>query len=140
MTINKRIKDRREALGLTMQELATAIEVKAWQTVQQWEKEGGTAPKRSRLEKVAKVLKVSPEWLITGREPDNQPRALQFAELNGLEAQLVMLYRSLSDDDKHALSVYANDLANKHEPERRSTANSYPGVERRSGADILKKI
>lgn len=137
MTIHQRIKERREALGLSMQALAAACEVSSWQTVQQWEKENGTAPKRVRLELVARALNVSPEWLMTGRDSSDRPRALEFAELNGLEAQLVMLYRSLSDDDKHELSIYANKLANKPDPDRRSNANPYPNADRRKKVDGL---
>lgn len=131
MSIHKRIKEKRESLGLSMEALAQASGVSSWQTVQQWEKEGGTAPKRTRLESVAKVLGVSPEWLLTGREPGEKSNVLQFAELSGMEAQLVMLYRSLSDDDKHQLSIYANDLANKSDPDRPTKNNPFPGIERR---------
>ena len=67
-TINSRIKQRREALGLSMQQLADLVRVSAWQTVQQWEKEGGTAPKRSRLEAVASALQTRPEVLLYGAE------------------------------------------------------------------------
>jgi len=74
MNIHKRIKERREALGLSMQELAARIGVRAWQTVQQWEKEdaeGGTAPKRERLELVARVLDTTPGWLLFGQVADS---------------------------------------------------------------------
>jgi Predicted transcriptional regulator len=68
MNIHKRIKERRELLGLSMEALAALVGVKAWQTVQQWEKEeGGTAPKRERLKAVADALKTTPEYLLFGR-------------------------------------------------------------------------
>lgn len=67
MTIHRRIKQRREVLGLSMQALAELVGVKAWQTVQQWEKEeGGTAPKRERLRQVAEALQTTPEFLLFG--------------------------------------------------------------------------
>jgi len=47
------------------QALADLLKV-SWQTVQLWEKEGGTAPNRSRLPLVAKALNVSAEWLLSG--------------------------------------------------------------------------
>lgn len=65
-TIHTRIKQRREELGMSMKELAEKVGVSAWQTVQQWEKEGGTAPKRSRLQAVADALETSPEHLTYG--------------------------------------------------------------------------
>lgn len=68
MTIHSRIKQRREALGMSMQTLADLVGVSAWQTVQQWEKEGGTAPKRERLAKVASVLQTTPEELLLGTQ------------------------------------------------------------------------
>lgn len=67
MNIHRRIKEKREELGLTMQALAALVGVKAWQTVQQWEKEiDGTAPKRDRLKAVADALKTTPEYLLFG--------------------------------------------------------------------------
>ncbi|NHZ40093.1 helix-turn-helix domain-containing protein [Massilia aquatica] len=65
-TIHTRIKQRREELGMSMKELAEKVGVSAWQTVQQWEKEGGTAPKRSRLQAVADALQTFPEFLTYG--------------------------------------------------------------------------
>jgi transcriptional regulator with XRE-family HTH domain len=66
MSIHSRIKERRVELGFSSHKaFADAVGV-SWQTVQQWEKEGGTAPNRSRIEKVALVLKTTPEWLLQG--------------------------------------------------------------------------
>ncbi|KIF80789.1 LexA family protein [Noviherbaspirillum autotrophicum] len=65
-TIHERIKTKRLELGLTMDELAKRVGVSSWQTVQQWEKEGGTAPKRSRLDAVAQALNVTVDWLLSG--------------------------------------------------------------------------
>jgi phage repressor protein C with HTH and peptisase S24 domain len=68
MNIHRRIKERRELLGLSMEALASLVGVKAWQTVQQWEREdGGTAPKRERLKAVADALKTTPEYLLFGQ-------------------------------------------------------------------------
>lgn len=67
MNIHRRIKQRREELGLSMQSLSKLVGVKAWQTIQQWEKEdGGTAPKRDRLVEVAAALQTTPEYLLFG--------------------------------------------------------------------------
>ncbi|MBR8027811.1 helix-turn-helix transcriptional regulator [Burkholderia cenocepacia] len=66
MTIHRRIKERREALGLSMEALGERVGV-VWQTIQQWEKEvGGTAPKRERLQKAAEALETTPEYLLFG--------------------------------------------------------------------------
>lgn len=73
MTIHTRIKQRRELLKLSMEQLASLVGVKAWQTVQQWEKDGGTSPKRNRLADVARALKTTPQWLLFGHDPDWMP-------------------------------------------------------------------
>lgn len=68
MTIHARIKHRREYLKLSMEQLAALVGVKAWQTVQQWEKDGGTSPKRERLAAVAHALRTTPQWLMFGED------------------------------------------------------------------------
>lgn len=68
MSINKRIKERRLALGLSSHKALAELVGVTWQTVQQWEKEGGTAPNRSRIDAVAAALGVSAEWLRTGSQ------------------------------------------------------------------------
>ncbi len=44
----------------------------AWQTVQQWEKDGGTAPRRKRLETVARLLDLDVAEMVGG-EPAASP-------------------------------------------------------------------
>lgn len=71
MDIHQRIKAKRLEKGLSMQALADQVGLKGWQSVQQWEKsdtEGGTAPNRTRLARVAKALGVTPEWLQFGQD------------------------------------------------------------------------
>lgn len=69
MSIHRRIKERRKALGLSMQALALAVGVRSWQTIQQWEREDGTEPRRKTLTKVAHALGVSEAWLMWGDAP-----------------------------------------------------------------------
>ncbi|MDN8617831.1 XRE family transcriptional regulator [Variovorax ginsengisoli] len=66
------IKTARDARGWSMEKLAEEVSKAegltkplAWQTVQQWEKEGGTAPKRKRMEIVARLLRIDVHALIT---------------------------------------------------------------------------
>ena len=73
MSINKRIKERRLAMGLTSHKALADLVGVTWQTVQQWEKEGGTAPNRSRIDAVASALGVSAEWLRTGNAQMHVP-------------------------------------------------------------------
>jgi phage repressor protein C with HTH and peptisase S24 domain len=70
MNIHQRIKKARTDLKLSMEDLGKLVGV-TWQTVQQWEKEdedGGTAPKRTRLEKVASALGKTSYYLLHGDE------------------------------------------------------------------------
>lgn len=90
MTIHRRIKERREALGLSMEALGERVGV-VWQTIQQWEKEvGGTAPKRERLHKVAEELKTSPEYLLFGDKGESA-NATASSSLSGAAQTLVDL-------------------------------------------------
>jgi transcriptional regulator with XRE-family HTH domain len=65
MSIHKRLYDRRIELGMRMQDVATACNLKAWQTVQSWEN-GLAAPTRARMPLVAKALGVSEDFLRNG--------------------------------------------------------------------------
>lgn len=91
-----------------MQEVASACSV-TWQAVQRWETTA--APKRNNLLYVAKALKVSIEWLITGKGPLSSDTAIDFSKLSGLEAQLVMYFRSMNEPHKEHLLSMANTLS-----------------------------
>lgn len=67
-TIHTRIKNARLDKKLSMEKLAELIGLRSWQTIQQWEN-GGTAPARKRLDKVAEILGKTPEFLLNGTEP-----------------------------------------------------------------------
>ncbi len=76
MSIHTEIKRLRTAKGWSQQRLADEVSAReggakklAWQTVQQWEREHGTAPKRKRLEHVADALGTSPAELLAGAPP-----------------------------------------------------------------------
>lgn len=48
-----------------MEALAALLSLKSWQTIQQWEN-GRTAPKRSRVDDVARVLNTTSEYILFG--------------------------------------------------------------------------
>lgn len=58
MSIHSTIKQQRQRLGLTEQQLADRVGVTR-AAVQQWEREGGTAPKRLKQAAVAEALGIS---------------------------------------------------------------------------------
>jgi transcriptional regulator with XRE-family HTH domain len=68
--ISKRIKETREARGITASELARLVGVTPT-AVWNWEKNSIT-PRRPALEQIAKVLGVSIPFLLTGKEEIGQ--------------------------------------------------------------------
>jgi transcriptional regulator with XRE-family HTH domain len=116
MSIHQRIKQRRLECGLNSHKaLAEKIGV-AWQTVQLWEKEGGTAPNRSRMAKLAEALGTTPEWLLFGSGDDSPtavssgPGASTLQWVSEDEAALLSEYRSKTDSGKNSLLVMARAL------------------------------
>lgn len=65
MSINKLIKEGRLKLGLTEEQFGQLFDVSRG-TIQQWEKEGGTAPNRKRQPLVAKALGLTIAQLMSG--------------------------------------------------------------------------
>lgn len=123
-TIHKRIKKRREELGLSQGQLAEALGVK-YQTVQQWEKDPdpgvlSTAPKRSRMAEVARILGVTEMWLRTGMDD-------QGAKTDPIEQQLLGLYRNLTPELQEVLLQQANGLYIALNPDKRDRGNPYKG-------------
>lgn len=67
ITIGQRIAEARAKAALNQSQLAAKLSV-APQSVQQWEQDK-TTPRRERVERLAALLNVSPEWILFGREP-----------------------------------------------------------------------
>ena len=92
-----------------MQGLAKLVGV-SYQTVQQWEN-GKSAPKRTRLERVASVLGVTPQEIVAGvsaarkNNPDHDPRL----------DEIPALFAWLTADQKNGLitKLRSTALANK---------------------------
>ena len=107
LDIHRAIKKRREALGLSMQELGASVaklegreKPLSWQTVQQWEN-GTSAPKRTRLEHVANALKTTPHDLIYGNDGGGQTaRTNDMIELHEGEFDLLAAFRVLSPEER----------------------------------------
>ena len=66
MTIGKRIRQRRKLLGLTLQQVADEFGINR-ASVAEWES-GRSNPDLMKLTDLARVLRVSSEWLLTGDE------------------------------------------------------------------------
>lgn len=65
MSIHQIIREGRKRLGMSEQQFADAIGVSRG-AVQQWERPGGTAPRRSNQQQVAKILGLSVAELLSG--------------------------------------------------------------------------
>lgn len=65
MSVHRVIREGRKRLGLSEQKFAELVGVTRG-SVQQWEKEGGTAPNRSKQAMVAKALGISVAHLMSG--------------------------------------------------------------------------
>lgn len=89
-SIHQRIKRLRETKGLSQEALAKLVGVK-YQSVQEWERENGTAPSRKRQPKVASALGVSVPELMTG----GVAVAVEEAARDAREEILLHLYRGL---------------------------------------------
>lgn len=70
MSIHQRIRNGRIQLQMTEEQFGAAVGVSRG-AVQQWEKEGGTAPTRKNQPKVAALLGISVSMLMTGDDSGN---------------------------------------------------------------------
>lgn len=97
-SIHSRIKRLRLAKALSQTDLATRAGVK-YQSVQEWERENGTAPTRKRMQAVAKALDVSPTELMTG---EARP-ASAVEDIKPREEILLLLFRGLFSHQQQEL-------------------------------------
>lgn len=108
MDIHERIRARRKQLEITsLEKMAERIYEKtgkriSWQTIQLWEKAGGTAPSRNNLPYLAKALECSAEWILTGVEAStdatNLPQAKQAPDDPALP-KMILQYVTPEEND-----------------------------------------
>ena len=100
--IGKRIREAREAIDLSGQELGDKLSppVKR-QSVNQWEN-GKTFPDLKRIEQLSYVLKKTPEWILFGEA--------KTGELDSDEIKLLKNFRLLSDHSKASILVASQVL------------------------------
>jgi transcriptional regulator with XRE-family HTH domain len=124
MSIHRRIRERRLQLGLTSHGALAELLGVSWQTVQHWEKEDGTAPKRGRIDQVAEALQVSTAWLLNGEgdsapKSDDQSRHIPPPKVSPPthtqwvtddEDRLLTLFRTTDDDGRLAVMRYAEGM------------------------------
>lgn len=71
MDFNDRLKEARQKAGLTQAELAQSIAINQ-STIAYWEN-GRSEPDTQKLQKLAEILNVTPEWLTFGKTPGTNP-------------------------------------------------------------------
>jgi transcriptional regulator with XRE-family HTH domain len=82
------------------------------------------APSADVLLKMADLLQLRPRYLLLG---EGAPENRNFSDLNGLEAQLVMIFRQLPNDTlRDGLLIDANDMLNRTAQGALTSANPFP--------------
>ena len=118
--IGFRIKQRREELGLTLEDIASQVKV-ARSTIQRYETGSISRPKLPVLYSISQSLRVSPDWLL-GITDDPAPVTVVGTEktvagegdgLSPLEKRLMQLVHRLSDDQKEMLLAQIELLLSK---------------------------
>lgn len=96
ITIHERIKERREAAGLTLAQVAELVGVKD-ATVQRWESGDIKTIKYDTVEALAEVFHCTPQYLV-GWEDANAQNAP--TETDERAKMFVELFNRLTDDQK----------------------------------------
>ena len=114
MSVHKRIRDGRIRLGLTEQQFADRIGVTRG-SVQQWEKEGGTAPNRTRQPEVANLLGLTVAELMSQANDaqlsnPGQPSSPPMSPALGIEAIAQALVQ-MTDAQREAMAGKLASLA-----------------------------
>ena len=128
MTIKDKIRERRLELGLTLEEVASAVGV-AKSTVKKWESGQIASMRQSKIVALAKVLRVEPTYLIfedetinanhgvnngiIGNQNSNNTIIVEGKELeaNGeIESELLALCKKMTVQQKAKLLTFATEL------------------------------
>lgn len=119
MTIGQRIKQRREELGMTQNELAKKVGYKGKAAISRIETSEGELSSAIIL-RIAPAIGVSPSKLLEGEE--YQHFLSDYYEFDADDVRLIDNYRCLTDDGQRKLENYLYDLLKNPE-------NVLPGVE-----------
>ncbi len=118
--IGFRIKQRREELGLTLEDIALYVKV-ARSTIQRYEAGSISRPKLPVLYSISQALRVSPDWLL-GITDDPTPQGISSMTPPPAPAANVVIARGrngsfvekkLSDEDLAALQRFIDCLPEK---------------------------
>lgn len=116
MDIGKMIKQRRQELGLTLEDIGKAVGV-GKSTVRKWECGQIENMKRDKISALAAILQLSPVAFIFGekdiseQEPKNDKPETTLTES---QIKLLQLLPNLNEDDIDDLLILANSKAARH--------------------------
>lgn len=130
-----------DARGFSQKELADRVGM-AQPSLNELLKGRTKEPRASHFLGIARELGLRPDYLLYGEGP---PEAANFAQLSGLEAQLVMLFRGLPDDAKRdAMLIDLNAEFNSYQggksPTTSSMRNSAGSAPRPGARKSAKKL
>lgn len=103
MTIGKRIAQLRREKGLTQEELSQMMEVSA-QAVSKWENDQ-TCPDIASLPKLAKILGVTVDELLSGKEEEPIARILPPEERKDIKDMMLRIVVDSSDNDHVKINI-----------------------------------
>ena len=110
MSVGSRIKKLRLEMGLDQGELARAAKIKQ-STLSDLERGDSQRPRGDTLVRLASILQVDQEWLMTG---NGLPTQRVTPDLD--EAHLLAMYRSMTDGNRAALIATAKALLDSQPP------------------------
>ena len=115
-SLGARIRRTRLDKGLTQNELARLVHVSR-EAVSQWESGDSKGLKPENLVRVAKVLGVDVEWLVTGK---SSPRPRSVSDLTPEEVELLTAYREGAERARPLMRRVIVEIAREFELDRES--------------------
>ena len=105
MEIGERIRQRREELDMTQDELARAVGYKSRSSINKIEMDGRGLPQK-KIADIAKALKVTPSYLMGWTDDlyvDENGRAVPVSELSSIEEEIFEKVRRMRPDYQRML-------------------------------------
>lgn len=104
--VGRRIYERRETLGLSMEQVALMVGLKSWQAVQQWEC-GKSSPKRVHMPALAMALETTADWINSG--------ALLTSMVSDQDREILELIGYLTEEQRSILKEQLLTLKKQNE-------------------------
>ncbi len=123
--VGERIRQRRTLLGLTQEQLATALDI-SYQQVQKYET-GSNRVSAGRLYEIAKHLEVEVAYFFDGLEPTSQSAPLPHGGRNRATIELVRNFTEIEDPIvRNAVSSLVKSLTDRRDRAALSIATNNP--------------